>query len=317
VLAMNLERMGVRNALVANEYPERLVERWPGLFDAVLLDAPCSGEGTFSRDSQAIRDWSLATVQGNSRRQLQILTQAALMVRPGGRILYGTCTFAPEEDEGVIASFLEDAPDFEVSDLPQVPGLYPGRPEWLGAPETLRKTGRFWPHKGPGHGHYYALLHRRGDPPDTLPDLWKGDRVPGRILSLYRKTLGAALAQSPPEEGLILTPEDDLYITPMAPHLWERLRVLRPGWWVASLRHNEINPDHALAMALRPDDVAATIDLPLDDPRIESYLKGGFWSDATPAGFVLVTVAGFPLGWAKRSGGRLRSRYPIHLRPGS
>jgi len=315
VLAMNLERMGVRHALITNEYPDRLVQRWPGLFDAVLVDAPCSGEGTFSRDSQAIQDWSLATVQGNSRRQLQILEQAALLVRPGGRMLYGTCTFAPEENEGVIAEFLAATPDFELSDLPHLPGLSSGRPDWIGASEELRKVGRFWPHTGPGHGHFYALLRRRGEPPDTLPDLWKGERIPGRILSMYRKSVGAALVQAPPENGLTLTPDDDLYITPMAPTLWERLRVLRPGWWVASLRHNEVNPDHALAMTLSPQDVTSHSELSTGDPRIMEYLRGGFWSDNGPAGFVLITVDGFPLGWAKRGGGRLRSRYPIHLRP--
>ena len=107
---MNVERMGVTNALVVNETPERLAARWPGLFDAVLVDAPCSGEGTFSRDSQAIRDWSLDTVLGNARRQKQILEQTAPLVRRGGRLLYGTCTFAPEENEGVVAAFLAGTP---------------------------------------------------------------------------------------------------------------------------------------------------------------------------------------------------------------
>jgi 16S rRNA C967 or C1407 C5-methylase (RsmB/RsmF family) len=134
VLAMNVERIGVTNALIINETPERLSARWPGLFDAVLVDAPCSGEGTFSRDSQAIRDWSLDTVFGNARRQKQILEQTTPLVRCGGRLLYGTCTFAPEENEGVIAAFLAGHPDFEIVDLPQVPSLYPGRPEWVGAP---------------------------------------------------------------------------------------------------------------------------------------------------------------------------------------
>ncbi len=314
VLAMNIERMGVTNALISNETPARLAERWPGLFDAMLVDAPCSGEGTFSRDSQAVRDWSIATVQGNARRQLSILRQSAPLVRPGGRLLYGTCTFSPEENEGVIAEFLRETPEFELSPLPDLPGMSPGHPEWIDAPEALRQTGRFWPHTGPGHGHFYALLRRKGVPPDNLPDRWRDNDVPGRVLNLYRQSVGGALAKDPPEEGLILNAQDDLYIVPIDPQLWQGLRILRPGWWVASRRHNKVNPDHALAAALHPQDARVQVTLTLDDPRLQKYLNGGFWPDKGQAGFALVTVDGFPLGWAKRGGGRMRSRYPLHLR---
>jgi len=314
VLAMNIERMGVTNALILNETPERLAERWAGLFDAVLVDAPCSGEGTFSRDSQAIRDWSLDTVLGNSRRQKTILDQTAPLVRRGGRLLYGTCTFAPEENEAVIASFLVGHPDFEIVTLPQVPGLQPGRPEWVGAPDDLRRAGRFWPHTGPGHGHFYALLRRAGEPGNDLPERWTGNTVPGRVWNLYLKSVGEALAGAPPEQGLMLTKADDLYVTPMDPKLWEGLHVLRPGWWVASLRHNKVWPDHALALALRPEEARAVVDLTPDDPRLTTYLRGGFWPDEGAGEYVLITVEGFPLGWAKRGEGRLRSRYPVHLR---
>ncbi len=314
VLALNIERMGVTNALLLNETPERLAERWGGLFDAVLVDAPCSGEGTFSRDSQAIRDWSVDTVLGNARRQKQILEQAALLVRRGGRMLYGTCTFAPEENEAVIAAFLAGHPDFEIADLPQVPGLQPGRPEWVGAPDDVRRAGRFWPHTGPGHGHFYALLRRKGEPGNNLPERWTGNTVPGRIFNLYYKSVGEAIAGTPPEQGLMLTKTDDLYVTPMDPKLWEGLHVLRPGWWVASLRHNKVWPDHALALALRPEEARFVVDLAPDDPRLTTYLRGGFWPDDGAGEYVLVAVEGFPLGWAKRGEGRLRSRYPLHLR---
>ncbi len=314
VLAMNLERMGVSNAIVMNEEPARLAARWAGLFDALLVDAPCSGEGMFSRDNQAVRDWSVATVEGNAYRQKRILDEAAPLVRRGGRLLYGTCTFAPEEDEGVIADFLAAHPDFEAADLPPTPGLQPGRPEWINAPAELRRVGRFWPHTGPGHGHFYALLRRKGEPPDDLPERWTGNEAPGRIMRLYEQVMRETLTGEIPCEGLILGGTDELYITPLAPHLRAGLRVLRAGWWVATLRHGKINPDHALAMALRPEEAAAVEDLTLDDPRLRDFMQGGSWDAAGPEGFVLVTVDGFPLGWAKRGGGRLRSRYPVHLR---
>lgn len=314
VLAMNLERMGVTNALITNETPERLAERWAGLFDAVLLDAPCSGEGMFARDPQAVRDWSVPVVQGNARRQLQILEQAARLVRPGGRLLYATCTFAPEEDEGVIASFLERFPDFDLQAVPPNPGFKAGRPEWAGVTERLRHAVRLFPHTGPGHGHFYALLVKRGtaSPP---PSPWQGRDVPGRVLNLYRAALDTALRAPAPEAGLVFVEgADQLYITPMAPELWEDLHVLRPGWWVGTLRHGEVNPEHALALGIAPDAARERLDLTLDDPRLGAFLAGASWPDDGPAGFVLVTVEGFALGWAKRSGGKLRSRYPVHLR---
>jgi len=314
VLAMNLERMGVTNALITNETPERLAERWPELFDAVLVDAPCSGEGMFARDPQAVRDWSVPVVQGNARRQVQILEQAARLVRPGGRLLYATCTFAPEEDEGVIAAFLERCPDFALHPVAPRAGFTPGRPEWIGAPAGLRNAVRLFPHTGPGHGHFYALLVKRGTS-EPAPAPWRGREVPGRILALYRAALAKALRGPAPEAGLVFSAgADQLYLTPMDPELWQDLHVLRPGWWVGTLRHGEVNPEHALALGIAPETALERLDLTLEDPRLGQFLAGDSWPDSGPENFVLVTVEGFALGWAKRSGGRLRSRYPIHLR---
>lgn len=314
VLAMNIERMGVKNAMVTNETPERLAEHWGAIFDAVLVDAPCSGEGIFARDPRSVRDWSFQTIQANASRQKHIMDDSAALVRPGGRLLYGTCTFAPEENEGIIADFLTQHPDFELLDLPQIPGLYRGRPEWIGASDDLARTGRFWPHKGPGHGHFYALLRRKGEPPTDLPQRWEGSEIPGRVLSLYTEAMQDILKGDVPQAGLMLNKQEQIYITPLDPRMRSGMRILRPGWWVASLRHNKINLDHALAMTLRQEDVHVACGLSLDDVRFSKYMLGGFWPDSGPAGFVLVTIGEFSLGWAKRSGGRLRSRYPVHLR---
>lgn len=315
VLAMNVERMGLTNALVLNETPERLSGRWAGLFDAVLVDAPCSGEGMFSRDSRAMHEWSVETVSRYADRQLVILEEAARMVHAGGRILYGTCTFSPEEDEGVIGAFLTEHSEFEGLPLPALPGLYPAHPEWIGAPEAVKQcAGRFWPHTGLGHGHFYALLRRKGTPPDDLPAVWAGSNVPGRVLQLYKKDVGGAVTSPLVEEGLYLTGTDDLYKVPMDPALWKGLQVLRPGWWLGSMRHGKFNPDHALAMALRPEEVREVVDLSVGDPNLDAFFLGGFWSDEGPEGLVLVTVDGLPVGWAKRREGRCRSRYPVHLR---
>lgn len=314
VLSMNLERMGVLNAMVTNETPERLASRWPGLFDAVLVDAPCSGEGMFSRDPRAMQEWSLDSVASYANVQAAIMAEAAKLLHPGGRLLYGTCTFSPEENEAVIAAFLDAHPDFEVVNIHHIPGITPGRPEWIAAPPSVSNTGRFFPHTGPGHGHYYALLRHTGDVPSDLPGLWQGSALPGRVHKLLRSTMDEVLREALLQEGLWLNKNDDIYRLFMEPHMLEGLRVMRPGLWLASLRHNKIMLDHALAMGVNADSVNRQFDLAVDDPRVQTYLDGSSWMDASENGWVWVSVDGFPLGWAKVAGGRFRSRYPVHLR---
>lgn len=141
-LAGNLERWGARNVAVTNETPERLAERFPGFFDRVLVDAPCSGEGMLRKGEAARREWAPALVRGCALRQTGILAHAALLVRPGGRLVYSTCTFNPEENEGTVARFLTDHPDFALVEPPRQPGFSPGRPEWIGAGADLASGPR-------------------------------------------------------------------------------------------------------------------------------------------------------------------------------
>ena len=278
------------------------------------LYAPCSGEGMFSRDPRAMIEWSLDSVAGYAEVQVNIMAQAARLLHPGGRLLYGTCTFSPEENEAVIAAFLDAHPAFEVLNIHHIPGITPGRPEWISAPEAIRNTGRFFPHTGPGHGHFYALLRHTGDVPGDLPGLWQDSRLPGRIHNMLAKTFSDVLTDTVPQRGLWLNKHDDIYQLFMEPGMFDGLRVMRPGWWLASIRHNKILLDHALAMAIKSDSVQRRLDLAVDDPRVQTYLDGSSWVSDSPNGWVWVSVDDLPLGWAKVAGGRFRSRYPAHLR---
>src|SRR5690606_26872149 len=120
-LAENLERWGATNVLIMNEAPERLAEQWPGLFDRVVLDAPCSGEGMFRKLPAAREEWSPELVAGCALRQRGILATAARLVRPGGLLVYITCTFSPEENEAVVAQFLDEHPYFHLEAPPSLP----------------------------------------------------------------------------------------------------------------------------------------------------------------------------------------------------
>ena len=199
VLRHNLERLGARNALVLSESPRRLAARWPGAFDRVIVDAPCSGEGMFRKKEEARFHWSEAHVAGCAIRQQEILTSAAELLRPGGRLVYATCTFAPEENEGSIWRFLQSHPDFELIEPTWRPGFMRGQPMWAEWPKvegegwspaaaggrverrkvgrwwvepaaavgrvvgrmSLDRTIRLWPHKVQGEGHFVAVLQRR------------------------------------------------------------------------------------------------------------------------------------------------------------
>jgi NOL1/NOP2/fmu family ribosome biogenesis protein/precorrin-6B methylase 2 len=330
-LAENLERWGARNVVVLNETPARLADRLEGCFDRVLLDAPCSGEGLFRKNPAARAEWSPALVEGCARRQDGLLDDAAQLVRPGGVLVYSTCTFAAEEDEGVIARFLEAHPDYEVIAPARLPGFEPGRPEWIpgGGPPALARTIRLWPHVGPGEGHFIAVL-RRGDdsarplehrppehrPPEHRPPAHRPakDGPESRAaIAFYHAFCRDHLDGLPAEAGLSLV-GTYLYATPEPPGLPGDLRAVHPGWWLGVVKAGRFEPSHALAMALTPAEVRLSLALRPEDPRLGAFLLGQGFADAGDPGWVLMTVDGFPVGWGKRAAGVLKSRYPKGLR---
>ena len=167
ILSSNVERMGIPNAVVLNETPRRLAERFPAFFDRIVVDAPCSGEGMFRKEEQALLQWSPENVAMCAARQQEILEEAARMLRPGGILVYSTCTFAPEEDEGSAAAFLSRHPEFSVEKVKGYEGFAPGRPEWAASGSgagraELADTFRLWPHRLEGEGHYAAVFRKEG-----------------------------------------------------------------------------------------------------------------------------------------------------------
>ena len=305
ILSRNIERMGIPNALVLNMHPRDLEKRFAGWFDRILVDAPCSGEGMFRKEEAAGADWSVDTVSMCAGRQAEILDSAAKMLRPGGRLLYSTCTFAPEENEGNIAAFLRRHPDFHVVPT-HSPWFTPGRPDWTedGIP-SLVGTARLWPHKLPGEGHFAALLERDGDEPGTELPGEKSVSMP-KELEKFLKEMEIVLP-----EGKLISFGQSLYLCPEELPALKGLKVLRPGLELGQLLKNRFEPAHGLALWC--GHAAVEADFSADGPEIQQYLRGNV-IPGNQKGWTLVKVEGLSLGWAKGSGGQLKNHFPKGLR---
>jgi 16S rRNA C967 or C1407 C5-methylase (RsmB/RsmF family)/NOL1/NOP2/fmu family ribosome biogenesis protein len=320
-LAENLERWGTRHAAITNATPLQLADHFGGFFDRVLVDVPCSGEGMFRKSEAARREWSPELVKSCALRQGAILEQARRLVRPGGRMIYSTCTFAPEEDEGAVRRFLEKHSEFELVEAPQMAGFCSGRPEWIEAGQTLpklRETVRLWPHLASGEGHFIALLQKNDSPElDSLPSQ-KLIRIPRPVVRLLGDFCRENLASDHPFSGL---PEDRLrlkgsylYLSPDGLPDLTGLKVIHPSWWLGTVKKDRFEPSHALALGLKAGHALRVLDLEPDDARVNAYLRGETLENQGEDGWVLVTVNGFPLGWGKRVLGRVKNNYPRGLR---
>lgn len=314
VLLENLERWGAQNIVVSAEHPERLAQRLPGFFDRVLVDAPCSGEALFRREPESIREWSPAAVRGCARRQIRLLDSAAKLVRPGGVLLYVTCTFSPEENEEVIGAFLKAHPEYAPEEIASFPGFSPGRPEWAGdlppeMKEGLRHTVRLWPHRAPAEGHFLARLRRMGGECSPKPTSFRG-QSPGPAV---RQALSAfwqeVLPDLPLPERLFLHGEEVLALPPEMPEA-SGLRLLRAGWLLGKIRRGRFIPSHALAMGLSLGQAANRLDFSPDAPEVAAFLRGETFRSKGPAGWVLVGVGGHPMGWGRRVGMVVKNHRP-------
>lgn len=252
-----------------------------------------------------------------SRRQTAVLQTAAELVKPGGRLVYATCTFSPEENEAVIARFLREFPQFVLIDPPRFAEFAPGRPSWVGdapADETLQKCVRLWPHRFPGEGHFMAVMQRMDD---AKPQgFWKplGFTPPGRReLAIWRAFAQAFLRVKFPEERLLLV-NDRLYLLPEDVLETGKLHLIRYGLLLGEIRKGYFRPDHALALALAPEDAVEAVNLAADSDEIAAYWQGLDLPAAGPDGWLLVAVDGFVLGWGKRVNGRIKNHYPRGLR---
>jgi len=322
ILSTNIERMGMTNAIVTNEFPERLVDSFYESFDKILVDAPCSGEGMFRKDPGALADWSLERVDRCMGKQEKILESAHRLLKPGGVLVYSTCTFSPEENEQIIEAFIEKY-RYTLQTI-ELPGITDhGRVDWTRKQQQeITKTLRIMPMTVKGEGHFIAKLIKsegiaeaidvkQGYPKSRLKKATRTDLQDYRDFA--KNNLQAEFYQKIEDRLYLLG--DHLYAIPAAIEL-ERianLKLLRTGLDLGTFKKNRFEPSYALAMALKLSQAKNSVDLN-DEDLAYQYLKGEALNLQAPKGWVLVGYDGYPLGFGKASEGLIKNHYPKGLR---
>lgn len=332
ILSQNIERMGIKNAIVTNEDSFVLASHFPSFFDAIQVDAPCSGEGMFRKLPEAVNEWSPQNVEICAARQKEILDNAATMLKAGGTIVYSTCTFSQEENENVIEYFLERHPDF-----------------------TLEEMERFWPHKVDGEGHFVAKLVRRGSVNEFDADYevceencnkvedtgLKDDRKTKKnknnknrknetktaLTKENMKLLSEFLDETVSEDmaawiknARLVMFGEQLYRLPDMEVDIKGLKVQRAGLHIGEFKKQRFEPSHSLALALKYSEAKNVVKLTCDDPQTTGFFNGQsvMLSDGQAAeckkGWALVCVDGYPAGWGKVNGAQVKNHYPKGLR---
>ena len=303
ILLGNFERCGISQGVVSNADPESLCTALEGYFDKVMVDAPCSGEGMIRRDPNALAEWSVEHTVSCATRQLKILESAKKALKPGGIMVYSTCTFSKEENEEVIEKFLKANPDFKLMDAE----------EDFGRPALSGKARRIYPMDG-GEGHFAAKLKKKADSygyTNTTSALPTPDK---KIPQLVRDFLSDTFYDTKPYEKLLIK-DDKVYALPeVCPDL-SGTHTIRAGVFAGYIKKSYFEPEHSLFMSADINNVKRVIDLRLDDIRVTKFLRGEEIDiDKDVKGYTAVAVEGIILGFGKASGGKLKNKYPKGLR---
>ncbi len=300
-LLKNVELAGIRNAVVMSETPEKIAERLPSFFDKILVDAPCSGEGMFRKEPDMVKRWDADMLEFCRTEQAKILEACAPMLKAGGMLLYSTCTFSVEENEKSIGDFLDRHPEFSIVPIEKEHGFAAGI-------KPYEACARLYPHKLKGEGHFLALLRKTDGETEKAISAEEGGWT--KQMELFREFAKDVLNELP--KGIYKIYGDGLYLLPEGTPKLDKLRVLRTGWLLGTLKKDRFEPSQAFAMGLRKEAVKTVVDLSLEDERVIRYLKGEtVAADNGKDGWTLVCVDGFPLGWAKLQKGRLKNKYAV------
>ena len=321
ILSDNIDRFGLTNAVVTNETPQKLAEKYVHFFDKIIVDAPCSGEGMFRKDNKLIKSWEKTGPEFYAKIQRDIILTGADMLKPGGKMLYSTCTFSKLEDEETVRHLLINRPDMHLIDIKHYDGFSSG---FTYDDELknmhLEKTVRIFPHKMEGEGHFVALFEKKSD--GETP--FKGHGIIHKqkntklateledfLGKLNKDTVNFDIENA--KDNIMIK---DNYVYLCSPYMpgQKGMRIMRTGLLLGELKKNRFEPSQALAMVLKMSDYPDVINLPASDERVIKYLKGETldlpeFDGKTGDGWNLFCVDGYPLGWGKFKNGSLKNKY--------
>lgn len=307
ILLSNIERMGINNSVVSSLSPDILCPNLQGYFDKVLVDAPCSGEGMFRKDYQAITEWSEEHTKSCMERQLQILESAKLCLKEGGILVYSTCTFSQYENEFTVNKFLKANPDFKLIDC----NVNFGR-----GGVDMPQARRIYPMDG-GEGHFVAKLVKEseatGYTPDEPIESKKRDKVSANIIKLAENLYSEIFSTKNTPNFTVVN--EKVIIKPESTPMLKGNGVIRSGVLFGEVKKNRIEPAHNIFTTGCISDFRNTIDLDVNSPQINAYLLGEeIETDPSIKGYTAVCVNGITLGFGKCSNGQLKNKYPKGLR---
>lgn len=310
-LLKNVEMAGIPNLMVLSENPKKLIQYYRGFFDKVLIDAPCSGEGMFRKDSKLIKSWESNGPEFYHEIQKELLLIGAEMLKPGGMMVYSTCTFSKLEDEQSIRYLLNNRHDISIIDIKDYSGFSHG---YTDTEEDVKlnfgKMVRIWPHKMAGEGHFTALLQKSADSESVqhLDSPSSKKNLPAELIEFLKDVT------YPIQRDEIEIIEEHAYVIPKISGNRKGLRILRSGLLLGECKKNRFEPSQAFAMTLNKNDYVSSINLSINDPNVIKYLKGETievdgCKPAKSSGWQLICVDNFPLGWGKLSGTTLKNKY--------
>lgn len=318
VLAGNVERLGLRRAIVTNAEPCVFGEYTPGFFDVLIVDAPCSGEGMFRKIPEAAREWNPASPASCAQRQRAILAAALPSLKEGGTLVYSTCTYSPEENEEIVAWLLREYPALSLVPVTNEtilsytdPGL-----EAPGVPAGA--TRRHYPHSGGGvfggEGQFFALFRLTAPIAGVIQPSKKGERearTPRDAIALADAFFSDALTRRPEIAPTVF--KDKVVLTPAVLPLPEKL-IYANGVTVGEIRSGRLVPHHAFFSAYGRD-FARKLDFRSDDPTLSAYLHGDVIPAGNlPEGWGVVLCEGIPAGGVHITGAVAKNHYPKGLR---
>ncbi len=305
-LVKNIELYGIKNAVVTIENPQRLAANFNLYFDRILVDAPCSGEGMFRKDDASIKSWQKFKCEKCTSMQKGILDSAHRMLKPGGSLLYSTCTFAPEENEIQIKNFLENYRCYELQKILAVNGIEEGRPKWCDGYEDIKKTVRLWPHRLDGEGHFTALLRKKGTISNSSLSYEDSLKAPDALKGFCLDNLNMDIPDGIIQKG------SSIYGLPLKLPSMDGLKVAKFGWYLGEIKSKRFEPSHAMVMALDKKDIVNTIDFSSDSKEIARYLKGEtiILDKEYDKGLYAICVDGYTVGWSKVERRMLKNLYP-------